>query len=541
MEKRDGNIVIRVADGYKNEEITWYSMLDCVVVDYVHKEIKMHPTFGYIYKIPKRYDVKLPACFLKEINVNESIKVENIDYKDIEINDKDYILPKDEKKLDVFFPKTYDKNDGLRHIKEYWGNLLPHNIQSDGLYKKLFYIIRIVEVICAISCGCRSEIEGIEKISKELEKINKKIETDWRKVSTKIYLINAAWEAGKVIGPLGEIAYFRGWHIISMIYAMLWCNSDICLNVDEISAVISIMTDVIKYDAEKNNLMQFGMNIKEKIGKFEEEKWGEAWIIVFLLIRNQKWYYEYVGDMLDSIDMPKYPHKDFEKIFNITQEWMRSLPKVEKHPAESDVDTIEPELVKWLQKNLFALPEEEYKWLMGKLVVSDRSNSTENRYQLKDNFMGELQQLVKPFRFFYFHLLEMYKNDSSLSCMANNLAFWLLVEKILYNYFGRKELPYCNNLDFMLSKEKLDVSLRGNKKHSVFRIANIMKKAATVRSINVVNEFSHFEKLYRIVTIPYKAWILHNYDDKLFVFLKEYHKRSFKRASEDLQYVLNVL
>ena len=82
------------------------------------------------------------------------------------------------------------------------------------------------------SCACvlsgKEEIEGLRSLYDNVPEA-------WGDYSHSLHLIEEALHGeGKIIGPLDGRSYFTGWKIISMIYTMVWCNSQIRNNRDEL-------------------------------------------------------------------------------------------------------------------------------------------------------------------------------------------------------------------------------------------------------------------------------------------------------------------
>ena len=107
-------------------------------------------------------------------------------------------------------------------------------------------------------------------------------------------------------------------------------------------AVIEIMEYVMKFDSYDEKVYPFCANMQKKLKRYYDEKWVEGWIIIYLFTRNQQWYCEYISDILASIDVPKFSHEDFERIFDITKEW--------KWP-QSEANKQYYELAPWLMRD----------------------------------------------------------------------------------------------------------------------------------------------------------------------------------------------
>ena len=476
------------------KDVKWYSMLECEAQIEDSKRV-----------------VHLPACFLKQIGVKFA--------GDDSINDDDFMLTfkkYNKPKFSQCLPqKPQYISAGKNRVKKYFEPLLPTkykisaSAKRDKFYRQLYYIIRIASCSCVLSCSANKSIEGIEDICDNSP-------PDWQDYGMKFSAIeDAVFYKGKLIGPLQGTYYFTGWKIISMIYSMLWCNSEIHNNRNELFSIIEILSSVDKYVQQLiPQYLEFTAIIdllKTKIHTPELSK--EAWVIVFLYIRNYYWSAEYVSQTAVLFDISQYPSGTFGKLQAITEKW----------ELKNDDD---------FMKKIKKLSPEDFAWIYELLLGgSDRVNASKDRYANIRNLKKIIEPLMVPLRFTAFRTILLQVSQYDDDCSRNNnlqgklnLGLMICVEMMLYNSITKIEIPTCNNLNFVRNAGKFDSVDRGKKYHSILKLAKGMKMSAQKNKIlfklskyrkmtaqksdeNYWDEFSQYEKMYCMLTGPIKAAI----------------------------------
>ena len=366
--------------------IKWYSMIEC--------EAQIDS---------EKYIVPLPASFLNQIG---------IDIKGVSINDNDFIIDNNQyilehenelrenfKKRDFGESQRYDLlhpfmpytktslENEIDKIKGYWASILPEYLVSDELFKKLHKIIRIASCACIFSCYEGKKIYGIRDI------IDLYLEGNWISLSpasTNIFNIReAVLGKGKIIGPLHAECYFTGWEIISMIYAMIWSNSNIKNDEKELFFLIKVLSNIANIDGIDRKSKLYNMLkemqdmivshnkdisfkrceckdlkkiIKEQLTR--KEMSAEAWIILFLYIRNIKWHYDYINNLMTSFEYKNFVNVDWEKLYVITQECMPDIVNQTYSHKRVSVDKMK-ELI---TNGLASLQNDKYK-LVTKIIL----------------------------------------------------------------------------------------------------------------------------------------------------------------------------
>lgn len=472
------------------EGVKWYSMLECTA--------QIENTTRIVH---------LPACFLKQIG----IKFDG----DYGIKDEDFMLSSIEGyKLERCLPYD-DKNieSGLRKVGDYWAGVLPKKYTYD--FQKIYLITRIALCACALSCRKNEEIDGIGKVCDNTPEL-------WNEYRNNFALMeDAILSKGRIIGPLQGNFYFTGWKILSMIYSMLWCNSDIRENKDEILAVIEVLTDIDTYFQKlvpgKSDFINIIILIEKKVCSHNLS--GMAWVILYLYIRNYIWYAEYMSEVLSVVDVQEIAGIDFGKLHNITANWK----------IRNDKDLI---------KNIVALSKKspkEYKWLIKALLgPEERKNESTEIAAKRKQLRKRSGPLELPLRFAFFRyfcdILSRVNIDDSEKenfykqiMEQTNIGFLICIEMMLYNRFFKIEFPNLNNLDFVKEAGQFDSVSRGTStdQYSVTKLYKGMEKAFKKPKIGDWEEFSSYERIYRILTAPIKSAIVHNRD--IILTYREYH------------------
>lgn len=463
------------------KDVKWYSMLECE---------------AQIEDATRR--VHLPACFLKQIGVKFD--------SDDRINDDDFMLTFEKYNKPKFIQCLPHKpqyiSAGKTRVKNYFEPLLPKNyktsasVKRDKFYKQLYYIIRIASCSCVLSCVEKRNIEGIKDICNST--------LEWRYHGMKFSNIeDAVLDQGKIIGPLQGTYHFTGWKIISMIYSMLWCNSDIHHNPNEVFSIIKILSSVDSYVQllipQENDFLKIIVLLKTIIHTPELSK--EGWVIVFLYIRNYYWCMDYVSNASFLVKTPKYPDGTFEKLRAVTEKW-----KMEK-----DDD---------FMKNIKKLSSEEFDWISELLLgTGDRINASKDRYAKIKTLKEELKHMILPFGSTAYRaiLLQVLQhNDDSVEYTKLqeqlNIGVMICVEMMLYNSFSKIEIPSCNKLDFVRKAGHFDSHTRGKFQHSVLKLSKGMGAEVEHRRESDWDEFLQYEKMYSVLTGPIKAAITTNKD-----------------------------
>ncbi|WP_303726653.1 hypothetical protein [Anaerovibrio lipolyticus] len=500
--------------------IKWYSMIEC--------EAQIDS---------EKYIVPLPASFLKQIGIE--IKGVNIDDDDFMVENNQYILAhKDDlekascggrfsfernryDKLNPFMP--YDKSSSqeeMGKVKKYWDKFLPKYLKSDKFYEKLYKIIRIASCTCIFSCYEGKEIYGIKGI------IDLYLEGNWISLSpasTNIFNIReAVLGKGKIIGPLHDECYFTGWEIISMIYAMIWSNSNIkndenefmflvkvlskvanikaiSLDENELNNYNKTMDKIIKYtkacsinnenksmsimvdkfirDVEainlnKNEFEDVGELINARVAKRKMSV--EAWLLIFLYIRNIKWHYEYINSLMPRFNYKKFVNVDWEELYLTTQEWIPHPIRDfynRKHVSTNEFRSI---IVKELKK----LPRDKYQFVAKTILDED---AVEKRSDNQEKIENKIDNVINLWGFTAVTLMK----DNSIElypfCVrryeVHNIFFWILVECKIYNTFLRGKMLPSNNLDFIRKNGEYSTYSKDAGGTSIVNIKKGMKNA----------------------------------------------------------------
>ena len=503
---------IRVCDNTSGEEIKWYSMLDCEVA-----------IEGREY----RY-VRLPACFIKQVSKSIKIDGENDRIND-RINDCDFMLRYDDENFKLaFLASIRHLNESKKRIKSYWSDIIPPRLQSDELHEKLYYIIRAVAYICIHTSKKAGTPEGIQELCDNFK-------YDGEVFATNIRLIEeAVLDKGKIIGPLqSEIVYFPGWKIVSMIYSMLWCNSNIADNNAEMISIVRIMSDINQYILNVSN-PHFCKQIQDEIDS--QELSGEAWVIIFLYIRNFTWYFEYVSYAFEQIGPHEYSHEVFDKLRSITENCSMPAGKRIENTDGDDGTTA------FFMNNLSGLSEEDFDWLMDLLLVSTRKNASRNKAQRKRSLKQNLKKHFKPCISTLYRLIREYGNsvEEFKSVEKINVTFWLCVEIIVFNQMKQFEIAACNNLNFTKMFGKIDSFHRGKEVHSAFKLSKGIENAATdkVQKIDWY-DYVQYESVYFLLTYPIKKAILEGVETEHFSAFYESWRMGFKTCRDQAKELLN--
>lgn len=436
--------------------------------------------------------VYFPVCFLKQICNNISRE---------EKNGHDYILDGNEYELERALPAE-DKyvEKGEKRIKSYWGRVIPKSLYSHELNKKMYKIIRIASCACILSCEKNKDIDTLGDIIKNSPE-------NWQKYSMKIRLIeDAILDTGKIIAPLEGGLYFTGWKVICMIYAMLWCNSNIKYNSEEILIISKTMLLINSYIAklppDLSYIMRISDFINDKVnaGKLS----GEAWVIIFLYVRNWYWYWKHVSNIYSLINFPNFSYGVLKRLRTITQKCL----------IKNDND-----FIKMVKK----LPTGEFDWIISILLGdSCRKNASSNRYNLIRQLKSRLKPVMESCKYSMFRLVCKYSNSlDEFSTFKNiNVGFWICVEMMIYNSFSKVELPTYNKLDFIRDVGIFDSFSRGRKMYSIFDLSKGMINAAQRDNAKDWYEFSQYESVYGMVTSPIKEAIAN--DENIGEYFEKY-------------------
>ena len=471
--------VVNVIDNI--EEAKWYSMLEC--------EVKIDENTS------RR--IKMPACFIKQIGLIQSDDIQEVDYMlpgDIatktKFNDECY-----------FFDK-FNKN-GLERVKGYWDGILPKELQSIELIEKIYYVLRIAACICVLDVEKKNEnIDGIGSFCEYLsEKIKGENDFNWSGYSIKLKLIeDALLDKGKIIGPLSGNYYFTGWRIISMVYSMFWYNSHIHNNVDELRFIAQILSEVKNYTPQflPNNSFAIGIakHIEEKIKS--QNISGEAWIILFLYIRNLQWCYEYQYEVLSRFNMSDYDSEAFSKLFYLAGYKFDIKDNVIDKVCDGKLTT--NDLKDIILGKIKELPRSDFQWLMMMLLGETVSKKKSDQIRQLKN---KLEPAIELHKYFWERLKAKYRSimleshypNEGLQWFADVLSnelFWIFVEVIIYRDFIKGEYPSCNNLDFIRKAGLDDTFSRGKEHYSVIHLPKGVKGMANLLSNCMGSDWRNF-------------------------------------------------
>ncbi|WP_297569067.1 hypothetical protein [uncultured Anaerovibrio sp.] len=476
------------------EGVKWYSMLECTAQ--IENEDR---------------SVFLPACFLKQIGVkfdgDDCIHAEDF-MLNSEENVKAYVIIED-----ACLPHIDKYTEaGQERVEEYWSRRLPECYRSEDLYKKLYLIMRIASCSCVLSCKKKEDIDGIKKIFNNAP-------PNWQYDSMKLSNIeDAVLDNGKIIGPLQGTYYFTGWKIISMIYSMLWSNSDIRKNREEILIIIDFLTSLDNYVRQQLPSCEDFDSIKSLISNniHKQQLSAEALVIIFLYFRNYLnycWYVNAVSEKVPLDIIKEIAAIDYVKLNTITEKWT----------IKNEYDFVE-ELTK--------LSEEDFKWIITVFLGNNtRKNASDKRNAKKKQLSEWIDWLKMPLRFALFRLfnlllldfddnVEKEKKIEHIKSMIN-IAFIISEEIILYSRFYQLNLPVLNKLDFIRKSGanntySKDTNTSGAMS-SVFKLSKGMtavskKGKAKTYHKNDWDDFSKYERIYSHLTAPIKSAIMNGTD-----------------------------
>lgn len=474
----------------EKENIEWYDMIRCnVKVD------------------GQKTQVRLPAGFLKQIGLlNEKTindeeymlsKFMNEDSAEISIEENmggvKYIY---ESKLAICLPQDNDNfNNEVDNFEKFFSDVVPKRLHNRGFYENIFCVTRLVSYACVLSYETGKDIFGLKKMFNYISSKNDvtywEKNNEMRKYSSRFREIEKAFlSEGKIIAPLQGQGCYTGWKIISMIYTMLWCNYIKIDNRKEILGLIKILT-IIDRSAEIMSPTLWS-DYEEVTKSMKKEVCGRkfsaaAWCILFLYIRNYKWFYEYISEILSVYDFSDFIPESLKRLEDITEGW-----KLKK-----DNDFIEA------IKNL---DEKDFAWIAEILLgPGDRKNSSKERYNtirsIKEKFK-RLNKLFKSSFIRYFLLQPSYRKFSSI-----NIGFYLCINMMLYHRIEKIGIPPCNRLDFVRKSEPLG-SYSREKKSGKSKSESVIKLSKGVRETNkqldkiAWDNYSMFENLYLAMLNP---------------------------------------
>lgn len=481
-------------------DIKWYSMVNCEVGD--------GDVTGELY---------LPAAFLKQSGL---LKSDSID-------DEDFMLDYNDANLKNVCPHLESAmRRGLNSVKKYWNEFLPKHYQTDEVYKDIYYIMRVASCACVLSG--KEEIEGLRSLYENVPEA-------WGDYSHSLHLIEEALHGeGKIIGPLDGRSYFTGWKIISMIYTMVWCNSQIRNNRDELIFLIRMMlsVDKLKFDKTANHV-EIVDAIKNKL---EAQKLSSnAWIILFLYIRNYQWFHEYMFDLIQIIDISQYHRDTWEKLYEITEPWSKQFIYLEERKKVVKIDDVK----KAFQNEVTKLKTNQFRLFADILFGKDMSKK--NKSDVKNMIFPRLSHVINIMRFARERMAYSYIVFSHCKIVKYNLLnlfFWICVEFIIYHNFINSELPSCNKLDFIRQRGLMPTFSRGKGVTSALKLKKGLDNAEARHEEGDFYNFSSYEQVYMRLTEPIRLAILIGKGTDRF-FNDE--KSKYKRYKEGLYQIMRSM